>query len=291
MRIISLLFLFFFLGSSLVNAAEPDTSGFIAIENGTVYKLLEEKKEGVSPLRGDIIKMILHKYSPDGSLQFSTDMLDAPFGVEMTLHSNALPGDILDVFLKMKPGEKAVAKVPVWVADKDESLKASGEKYTYEITLVSFVTQEALKKQQEALLAKLRTEQKELFDRISDSLAPHYKVTYKTEGLYILKTSAAKVKKKNRIQPKEEISVHYILKLLPGFEELDNSYKRNLPFTLKADDGQVIRGWDIALMQMQKGDNAIVLIPSWLGYGFTGSGRDIGPNTPLLFEISILPTK
>lgn len=288
MRIISLLFLFSFGAYLFVGAAESDTSGFIELENGTIYKLEVEKKEGESPLPGDIVKMILHKYSPDGRIQFSTDMLDAPGGVEMTLHDNAFPGDILDVFLRMKPGEKALVKVPVWVADKDETLKDSREKYTYEITLISFVTQEALKKQQDELLSKLRIEQKELFDKISDSLAPYYKVAYKTDGLYILKTSSKKVKKKNRIYSKEEIEVHYILKLLPGLEELDNSYARKIPFSLKVDDGQVIKGWDIALMQMQKGDKAILLIPSWLGYGFTGSGRDIGANTPLLFEIDIL---
>ncbi len=283
MRTLFLLIISLFCWSGLVQANDT-----ITITNGTKFIITHHKHGSVSPAPGDIIKMKLKKYSPDGILQFSTEMLDATEGVDMTLHNNALPGDILDVFLKLKPGEKATAFVPVWVADKDENMKTAQEFYKYEIELVSFVTHEELKEQQTSLLAELRVEQKETFDKMVQMLSPVYKLTYQKDGLYILKTDARKVKKKERIRSKEEIKVHYLLQLFPDMKELDNSYKRGEPFTLKVDDEQVIKGWDLALMQLKKGDKAILLIPSWLGYGFTGSGRDIGPNTPLYFEVQIL---
>ena len=256
------------------------------LENGTQYRIDTVVENGLSPHKGDIIKMKLKKYSPDGVLVFNTDALGHPDGVEMTI-DNFIGGDILDVLLKLKPGETATAFVPIWVADQDEAEKESGQKYKYVVTLVSYKTQSDLKAEQKTLLKKLRIDQKILFNKITDSLSPRYKNTFQKDGLYILKTNNRKVKKKNRIKSGQTVSVHYVLKLLPDYLELDNSHQRKTPYTFKVDNGEAIQGWDIALMQLQEGDYAIVLVPSWLAYGFSGSGGDIPPNTPLYFEIEV----
>ena len=49
----------------------------------------------------------------------------------------------------------------------------------------------------------------------------------------------------------------------------------------------LITGWNIATLQMRKGDRKLILIPSYLAYGINSSGT-VPPNTPLLFDMEIL---
>lgn len=272
-----------FLGFLLTAKAQDTTY----IEQGTSFVKLIETREGSSPKAGDIITMRLKKYSSDGFKLFDTDEINSFKGVQTTL-KDISDGDILQVFTYLKAGEKAAVQVPVWVADKLEPNSNNSDYYLYEIELLGFSTQKEIKKEQKRTLQKLRVEQADLFDKIAISLAPTYQVVYKKDGLYILKENNYKICRKDRIQSKQKVKVHYVLKLLPSMKELDNSYKRQQSFEFTVDNQEVIKGWDIALRQMKIGDQAIVLIPSWHAYGFSGAGNDIEPNTPLYFEIEVL---
>jgi FKBP-type peptidyl-prolyl cis-trans isomerase len=284
----TLLSYIFILFSFNLLGQKSEKIGFIPLINGTEYKITTSNTDGVSPQIGDIIKISLDKFDSKGLLIFSTTMLDAPNGVEMILNKNILSGDIMDVFLRMKPGESAEAFVPIWLADNIELLKEDTAKYYYQIHLFSFKTQAENKKEQDELLVQLRAQQKILFDSISSSLAKDYKIYYQNDGLYILIDKKSKVKKKDFIQSNETVKVNYILQLLPDMKELDNSYLRGIPLEFKVGNQQVIQGWDIAIQKLNPRMKAILLIPSWLGYGFHGTGREIGPNTPLLFKLEIL---
>lgn len=283
-----ILLLYFYIFISFQVLGQNSDYEFTPLVNGTEYKVTQQIVDGNFPKKGDIIKISLEKYDSEGQLIFSTEMLDAPNGVEMILNEKHIPGDIMDVFTRIKPGESADACVPLWIADNNEELKDKSEKYLYKIHLYSFKTPEENKRQQEELLLKLIVQQKSLFDSISHSLSKDLKIYYQKNGLYILIDKNQKIKKKDFIQANEMIKVHYVLKLLPEMKELDNSYIRDIPLEFKVGQQQVIQGWDIALQKLKLGIKAIILIPSWLGYGFHGTGREIGPNTPLWFEIDIL---
>ena len=82
----------------------------------------------------------------------------------------------------------------------------------------------------------------------------------------------------------DSVQVNYVLRLLDG-TEIENS--KGHPFTLALGYGQVIPGWEDALLQMKKGETAVVYIPSPLAYGERGN-RGIAPNTILVFEIEVL---
>lgn len=51
--------------------------------------------------------------------------------------------------------------------------------------------------------------------------------------------------------------------------------------------GRVIAGFQFGISQMETGEKATVFVPSEFGYGRNGQGN-IGPNTPLIFEIELI---
>jgi|GEM_PF-3845380 len=259
---------------------------FSTLDNGTRY-MIHTSSGGESPVTGDMIRMSLKKFLPDNTLQFSTEMLDAPDGIEMTLQNNYWPGDILDVFLRMKKGDKATAYVPVWIADKDSSRKDDQQWYRYEIILHDFMRKEAYEQKRIDRLKELETIEGHLFDSLS-SKYPAANLLNTQQGIHIILIQRTADTHHPFLQEGQDVTVHYKLKLLPQMNLLDNSYDRGEPFTFTLGKGEVIKGWDLALPSLKKGDKAILLIPSWLAYGERGAGHDIQPDTPLWFEIEIL---
>jgi FKBP-type peptidyl-prolyl cis-trans isomerase len=83
------------------------------------------------------------------------------------------------------------------------------------------------------------------------------------------------------------VNVHYTGKFENG-NIFDSSLSRGTPFSFTLNAGQVIRGWDIAVGSMKKGEKSIFFIPSELAYGERGAGTSIPPNTDLIFEIQLL---
>lgn len=51
--------------------------------------------------------------------------------------------------------------------------------------------------------------------------------------------------------------------------------------------GQVIKGWDLTLLDMKEGEARRIIVPSDLGYGDKGAGGSIPPKATLYFEMEI----
>lgn len=84
----------------------------------------------------------------------------------------------------------------------------------------------------------------------------------------------------------QTVKVHYTGTLDNG-KQFDSSRDRG-PFSFKLGAGQVIRGWDEGVEGMQPGEVRKLKIPSQLGYGERGAGKDIPPNATLNFEVEYL---
>lgn len=81
------------------------------------------------------------------------------------------------------------------------------------------------------------------------------------------------------------VSVHYTGRLIDG-TVFDSSVQRGQPATFGVT--QVIKGWTEALQLMRVGDKLELYIPSDLGYGARGAGKDIKPYSCLIFEVELL---
>ena len=61
-----------------------------------------------------------------------------------------------------------------------------------------------------------------------------------------------------------------------------------MTFFLVVMAGQVIKGWDLGIKTMKKGENALFTIPPELAYDESGSSSTIPPNATLRFDVELL---
>ena len=59
------------------------------------------------------------------------------------------------------------------------------------------------------------------------------------------------------------------------------------PFSYQAGVGGVIKGWDLAIMDMREGEARRLVIPAALGYGDRGAGGKIPGGAPLYFAVEL----
>jgi peptidylprolyl isomerase len=71
----------------------------------------------------------------------------------------------------------------------------------------------------------------------------------------------------------------------------DSNLTSTTPFKVVIGKGQIIPGMEEGIKYMKEGGVARFVIPSTLGYGTTGSQGVIPPNTPLLFEVTLVSSK
>ncbi len=90
-------------------------------------------------------------------------------------------------------------------------------------------------------------------------------------------------------EPGAKVKVHYSGKFKDG-KVFDSSYDRGKPIEFIAGKGQVIKGWDEALLSMKKGEKRTLMIPYRLAYGANGY-RAIPPKADLIFEVELIDFK
>lgn len=85
----------------------------------------------------------------------------------------------------------------------------------------------------------------------------------------------------------QTISAEYTGWLADG-TQFDSSKGRPGAFSFAVGEGNVIPGWDEALLDMKVGERRKLIIPPNLAYGAQGAGDVIPPNATLTFEVKLL---
>ena len=83
----------------------------------------------------------------------------------------------------------------------------------------------------------------------------------------------------------DKVKCHYHGTLIDG-TVFDSSVRRGQPAVFGVN--QVIKGWVEALQLMSVGSKWRLFIPSELAYGEQGAGKDIQPNSTLIFDVELL---
>ena len=125
----------------------------------------------------------------------------------------------------------------------------------------------------------LKDEERDIQDYIISH--PEYSFEQKESGLYF-----ADIIVGDGVTPdsNDRVYVRYTGTLVDG-TEFDSNVDSDNDFRFYVDRYEVIDGFNESVKYMREGGSAIIIVPSALGYGNSGSSFD--PYTPLVFTISI----
>lgn len=88
----------------------------------------------------------------------------------------------------------------------------------------------------------------------------------------------------------DEVTVHYVGTFDDG-SEFDSSRSRDQYFKFTLGEGNVIKGWDMAVATMKKNESCRITCKPEYAYGVKGSPPKIPPNSTLTFEIELFSWK
>lgn len=260
-------------------------------ENGLKYQILV-KGEGRAAQMGDIIEGKLSLSSQD-SVLFALEESDKI----LQIMESIFPGDLNEGLLQLHEGDSAVFFIPV---DSMNKYMGGGmpdfvkEHLVYAIKVDKLYTQEEL---QQAEMAAAATAKEAETAAIAQYLKDNNLNVEPTEnGIYFIETQKGKGK---TVQQGQTVKVNYVGKLLNGklfdtnLEEVakaNNVYNPQRPYepmSFAAGVGQMIPGFDQAVLMMNKGSKATVIIPFELAYGNRAMGEDLPAYSTLVFEIEV----
>lgn len=259
--------------------------GFKKDKDGLYYKFYVLNKKEIQPQIGDIVEMTYSFRIIDSVLVDNAPLYDRVIEPIFT-------GDVYSAIRKMHLGDSAT-----FIMNGDTFFHYFyGQPFPFErkelycdLKLINITPNEEYEdmqaeraRQYEAMIEEFRLSEDSL---INDYIARN-KITVKptTNGLYLVKNVNGKGK---AVKDGAQVTVHYTGKLLDG-TVFDSSVERGEPIELMVGAGQVIPGWEEALLLMKGGDKATALIPSKLAYGNRGAGYVIPPYTPLIFEMEVI---
>lgn len=257
------------------------------LESGLFFIPIKEGK-GKRPDTGDMCKVFLEVKELNGDLLFSNfggNPVDVEFGKGFDTEGFRQGLGMLRV------GGKADLIVPYTIGVGTTGREAV-EPYStllYTIQLENIISVEQVKKER-AERKKAQEIENERMKKAEEDKIKEYIVKnnitekQRASGLYIVLKQAGGGK-----MPVEgdKVKVHYSVYNLEG-ELLQSSKDKGEPYEFVVGKGMVIKAWDEAIVNIKPGSLVQLIVPSKLAYGSRGSGKDIPPYTPLIFDIELI---
>ncbi len=275
-----------------ISCGKSKYPGFKESENGLYYKIVNDS-EGTNCKEGDYVKVNMRYTTFTDSLIFDNAKEQLP--VWLNVKPFKFKGDIMEGLQMLSQGDSAVFVVNT----EDFYLKTVGmqglpphaKKDTViyvaikilEVKNAEQFAVEAQKMQQEYEV-KLEQVRMQEMEKLKEFIEKNkIKEEPKASGLYFISQtqgSGPQVKKGDKVL------VHYTGRFIDG--QIFDSSEGGEPMPVEVGMGQVIEGFDEALLLMKKGGKARAIIPSSIGYGASEPGGKIPPYTTLVFDIEMV---
>jgi FKBP-type peptidyl-prolyl cis-trans isomerase FkpA len=272
------------------------SGGFKKGDGGTEYRIVGSGK-GDKLKAGSFIEFNYKQMYKDSVLLTSAD-----YANQVTLFdSTNIPKEIYSIFAQCRLGDSVIIKIPVDSAFRGQLPPPPFKKGQFILTGYKIVNvfsersqaDSAMKAQNAIAEAKMKKKE-ELQIATDDKTITEYlaknniKAVKAPLGTYVAisqpGTGAV-------VDTSVAVKVNYTGKTLAGkvFDSnTDPAFQHVEPYTVSMWQPGVIRGWLDGLTLFSKGAKGQLFIPSSLAYGPKGSGKDIGPNAILVFDIEVL---
>ncbi len=234
---------------------------------GPGYNFPDEFDSSLKHDRPGILSMANAGPGTNGSQFFITHVPTPWLDGKHAIFGHVIEGQ--DVVNSIRQGDKI---------DKVEILRVGEKAKAFQVTKESF--SELVRKASEVQLKRIEEEEK----KISEDIDKRWPGAVKTpSGLRYVVIKEGQ----GTASPKmgQTVTAHYNGTLMNG-KMFDSSIVRNEPIRFKV--GQMIEGWNEALLTMHKGEKRQLIIPPELGYGVQGYPGVIPPNSYLIFDIELL---
>ncbi|NOX86248.1 MAG: hypothetical protein GXO86_09835 [Chlorobi bacterium] len=254
-----------------------------------LYYIPVEKGTGRKPKKGEMCRIYLEVKQLDGTLVFSNfgkDPIDVEYGKDFDTKG------LQEGLGMMREGEKATLIVPspIGVGSKSKGIVPPFTTIVYTVKLDKLRTVEEVRKERAEKKKRRDEERRRLKEAEKLKIALYIKQHQITQkpletGLYIIPLEEG-------TGPKPEngdtVWVDYTLYTLQG--NVIDSSPEGKPLKFVLGKGQVVAAWDEAVVRMNKGEKARLIVPSKMAYGAWGY-KKIGPYTPLLFDVRLADFK
>ncbi len=276
-----------------VFACNSDKS-FQQTESGLTYKF-HERNKGENPSIDNIVEIQLAYRTAADSMFFNSVRDGGGMPMFINIQPSEYEGDIYEAFRMMSEGDSATFLMDAaqffTTTLKSPSVPPfmnEGDSLYIDVLMENFYNEEEFAEYQEQQREEQMKEQEELAEAetgLLDQYLDENNIDAEPEesGLIIIVEEQGQGPKPVAGQ---KVKVHYTGRVLDG-TEFDSSEARG-PFEFTLGQGQVIRGWDEGVANLNVGSKAQLIIPSHLAYGNQERGPVIKPYSTLVFDIEVL---
>ena len=282
---------------SLQSIGQVDTTKSISGKEGYLEYKIYSSNSGIPVKPTSIVKLNFQNYMED-SLQFDSRTTKPEY---FSMESKDIPADYIKIFMKSQQGDSIAIHFPVDSLTKMVNPQPHVSKIQHiHLELVSVFENNKVAEADQAIELKKAAYKDSVSNvmelaienKFIDQYVSAIKLTgFRTStGLYVV------VKNKGTGKPVVKgntVKVNYTGKTMDGkvFDSnTDIKFGHVTPLDVAIGSGAVIKGWEEGLTLFNKGGEGMLIIPSTLGWGKTGFGPSIGPNTIVVFDVAILNT-
>lgn len=266
---------------------------------------------GAKPVAGEGVSMHIYVYVGD-SMFVSTRKNNNGNPSEFTIpETKELPEKVppvYDAVFLMSEGDSASIYAPIDSIERAQlppNFKDEKE-VRYELVMLKIIHKEEIQKKQEEARLEMEAEQnrmaeeqknapaviergkKEIVPMMAKTLADYKagklgdrlkKTASGLEYVVLEQGSGAPIKMGDRVP------THYYGMLKANGQHFDDSFERgvSVPFAV----GQLVPGFNEGMQLLNRGGKAVIFIPAALGYGESGAGDRIPPNSDLVFYMEM----